>query len=136
MKEPIVKKIKIYVKQTKVGKAKYKPRFNKTSVNVAECALCGDIVFSRTRHDLRSCSCNNTNVDGGFDYFKVSWQRTKPETYKLKIVQTKHQLYDDWNTMANKFGLITNENYKIYGVHSRGYGRATEGVLGRKGEKK
>jgi hypothetical protein len=75
------------------------------------------------------------SVDGGFDYFKLGWLRKRPKTYTLNIVQTKHQLYDDWNTSAYDFGLIKLEHYQKYGIHATGYGRATEGVRGRKGVK-
>ena len=32
-----------------------------------KCPVCKDIVFSRTTHDFRYCSCGNLFVDGGFE---------------------------------------------------------------------
>lgn len=123
-----VKKYRTYKSPSKVSLKKYQPRGGKTSVNVAECQLCGDIVFSRTRHDYRSCSCGNTSVDGGLDYMRVAWQRVRPELFTLLIVQTKHQLYDDWNTSADKLGLITYKNASMYGLYKSAH---TEGKVGK-----
>jgi hypothetical protein len=33
-----------------------------------ECPGCHDRLFSNSRHDFVSCSCNATFIDGGFDY--------------------------------------------------------------------
>ena len=38
-----------------------------------ECGICGDKIFSRARHDYRSCSCKSIAVDGGFDYNKITY---------------------------------------------------------------
>lgn len=36
--------------------------------NEAQCKKCGDIIFSRSRHDYRTCKCGAIAVDGGMDY--------------------------------------------------------------------
>ncbi len=38
--------------------------------NELECTKCGDIVFSRHRHDFAQCSCGSIAADGGMDYFR------------------------------------------------------------------
>jgi len=106
----------------------------KMKVTAAECKLCGDIVFSRCRHDKRYCSCGNIVIDGGIDSTYIAWRKKKPEFFKLRIVQTKHQLYDDWNTSTNNFGLFPMSlrkfvNKKLRVVHNS---RPTEGNAGRK----
>lgn len=38
--------------------------------NRIKCLLCGDIIESKTRHDMKYCSCGNCYVDGGLDYLR------------------------------------------------------------------
>ena len=38
--------------------------------NSARCALCGDEIFSESRHDFRSCSCGEIFIDGGPSYLR------------------------------------------------------------------
>jgi len=37
------------------------------------CLRCKDIVWSRHRHDFRSCKCGACAVDGGRDYLKITY---------------------------------------------------------------
>jgi hypothetical protein len=48
---------------------------------VAHCKACDDVVYSVMRHDFRSCSCGNIAVDGGSDYFKLSFK--DKETFEV-----------------------------------------------------
>lgn len=75
-------------------------------VSCIQCPKCGDIVFSRARHDFRSCSCHEIAVDGNGDYTKICFAIVKPKTFELKIKQTKQELFDDWNFGRDKFGII------------------------------
>lgn len=36
--------------------------------NAARCRKCGDVIESRSRHDMVKCSCRAIAVDGGLDY--------------------------------------------------------------------
>lgn len=128
----VIRKYDAYKKRTGAGNSKTRVHRTQLIVDAAECLLCGDILFSRCRHDMRSCSCENTTVDGGLTMFKFAWQVRKPKTYKLSIIQNKHELYDDWNTSTNRFGLVTLKEYKQFGLQSKGYGRLTEGAAGKK----
>ena len=38
--------------------------------NGAKCLLCGDEIYSRHRHDFKTCTCGNLSVDGGLDYIR------------------------------------------------------------------
>lgn len=38
--------------------------------NEAKCKKCGDIIFSKHRHDYKVCSCKAIAVDGGMDYIR------------------------------------------------------------------
>ena len=70
------------------------------------CPKCGQFIFSRTRHDFRWCGCGEVAIDGGFDYMKVSYKGVPPEGATQVIPQTKQELYDDWNTHADKYGRL------------------------------
>ena len=59
-------------------------------VNAIQCPRCGDTIYSRTRHDYRSCSCGSVSIDGGFDYMISSNSDTsghyKIDNIKLNLV--------------------------------------------------
>jgi hypothetical protein len=70
------------------------------------CPNCNYTVFSRARHDFRTCSCGNVHIDGGFDYIKVGYKDVPtPQVKKKRVYATHQELYDDWNTRTDKFGL-------------------------------
>ena len=79
------------------------------SVTAIRCPTCKDIIYSRAHHDFRSCTCEDTAIDGGFDYTRILG---KPElfkelkTFSLDIQVSKKDLFDDWNRGINKYGLI------------------------------
>ena len=75
-------------------------------ITAIKCPKCGDIVFSRARHDCRGCTCGEVYIDGGFDYNRVGFKTCKPTLFSLEISQNKNQLYQDWNSSKDKFGLI------------------------------
>lgn len=80
----------------------------RTRVVTITCGSCGDEVFSRARHDFRSCSCRKVHIDGGFDYTKAGFH---PDTsYRMRhryVHATRAELFDDWNRNIDKFGKIT-----------------------------
>lgn len=41
-------------------------------INAAECLKCGDLIRSKNRHDMVSCSCGSISVDGGSWYLRRS----------------------------------------------------------------
>lgn len=75
-----------------------------------ECPLCKDLVFSRCTHDFRSCSCKAVAIDGGMDYWRISWNpiliKEPPDSCILEVSQTKEELRSDWNFGEDKYGLI------------------------------
>lgn len=83
-----------------------------------ECSKCKDLIFSRSRHDMRSCSCGAFFVDGGFDYCKMSFDPKVVEKYgngkfvEIKVKATREELHNDWNLQKNKFGLIKGKGTK------------------------
>ncbi len=82
----------------------------KTIVTAVQCPKCKDYIFSRTKHDFRSCSCKSVSVDGGFDYTKLHWssdvKREDISYYQIKIEQSKEDLFDDWNNFKDKYGIL------------------------------
>lgn len=81
-------------------------------INAIQCLNCKDTIFSRARHDYRSCSCGNCSIDGGFDYIKIGFKNEKNFIQKqIKLNVTKTKLYNDWNSKTDIYGLIK-ENEK------------------------
>lgn len=37
-------------------------------MNKAMCALCGDVIESKHRHDFQKCECGESFIDGGDEY--------------------------------------------------------------------
>lgn len=75
-----------------------------------ECPICKDKIYSRARHDLRSCSCGYCFIDGGFDYNRIGNTEggyPPPKGISINLPNiTKEMLYDDWNKKKDKYGLI------------------------------
>lgn len=75
-------------------------------VNAIQCPKCKDVIYSRTRHDFRSCTCGEVQIDGGFDYVKISFNKVCPNTIKIDVKASKQQLHNDWSCAVDYFGLI------------------------------
>jgi hypothetical protein len=75
-------------------------------INAIQCDKCGDIVFSRARHDMRWCNCGEVAIDGGFDYTKISYITSSPKRVEIEVNATKAELYNDWNNRIDDYGLI------------------------------
>lgn len=84
-----------------------------TTVNAIECPNCGDVIYSRARHDYRNCSCGEIAIDGGFDYTKVCYkdENSRPKNVVVEISASKKELFDDWNNRKDKFGIIKSISY-------------------------
>lgn len=76
-------------------------------VPAVQCNICGDVVYSRTKHDYRSCSCGHVAVDGGFDYFKVVGNEDDFEITSVELCNvTVQDLYNDWKDNKSEYGLV------------------------------
>jgi len=77
-------------------------------VSAIKCINCGDIIFSRARHDYHKCTCGNIAIDGGFDYIKIGFKSgmKSPEVFQFESKRSKKELYDDWNDMKDKYGIV------------------------------
>jgi len=86
-------------------------------VQVYRCKKCDDRIYSRVKHDLRSCSCGSLAVDNGHSN-GINWINgrvigndiPKPEWIVLDV--TEPLLFDDWNMKRNKLGLIKGNTKK------------------------
>ena len=76
-------------------------------INAIKCPSCGDVVYSRARHDMRWCNCGEVAIDGGFDYTKISYTTSSsPERVEIEVNATKAELYNDWNNRIDDYVLI------------------------------
>lgn len=88
-------------------------------INAIKCSKCGDIIYSRARHDCRHCSCGSIFIDGGFNYIRIGGkgisgkELNKIKTFKIEVNATKKELYDDWNNLTDKYGLIKSPLKKV-----------------------
>jgi hypothetical protein len=79
-------------------------------VNAIKCLKCNDIIYSRSRHDFKFCSCKSTAIDGGFDYMKVSFDpKIGYESVDLELDVEKKDLIHDYNYAIDQYGLIKEE---------------------------
>lgn len=78
----------------------------KTRVFTIVCPSCKEEIYSRARHDLQTCSCEDISVDGGFDYNRVSFKNATPKTRVRYVSASRQELFTDWNTGQNKYGKI------------------------------
>lgn len=79
-------------------------------INAIKCPTCGDIIYSRARHDFRWCGCGEVAIDGGFEYSKVCFKEKPPERVEISVDATKQELYDDWNKRINVYGRLDRTN--------------------------
>jgi len=79
-----------------------------------KCRVCGDIIYSRAQHDYVSCSCGACGVDGGQrgECWRVGGKPENIIMVDLNLDVTLDELYDDWNTRANKYGRINEPDAK------------------------
>ena len=81
------------------------------TVSTIQCPKCKDTIYSRTRHDFRSCSCKSIFIDGGLDYTRTGALKedidiNNLEIEEIKVDATAGDLYYDWNMKEDKYGLI------------------------------
>jgi len=78
-----------------------------TKVLAVKCPECNYTIFSRARHDFRTCACKGDKgifVDGGLEYTRIGFYKEAPEKLELEIDATPQELYQDWNQRTNKYG--------------------------------
>lgn len=85
-------------------------------IKAIRCPKCGDVIYSRARHDFHWCTCKLIGVDGGFDYTKycirleegrIDWVApTSVLQIELEVDVTEKKLYKDWNLGINKYGIV------------------------------
>jgi hypothetical protein len=81
-----------------------------TTVYALRCSKCGDVIFSRARHDFNSCTCTSLSIDGGLDYTKVAFDPKfiagidSLVRLELRLPVSVSDLYQDWNKSIDKWG--------------------------------
>lgn len=81
-----------------------------TKVYAIECPKCGEIIYSRARHDFTTCSCGAISIDGGFDYTKIcaatDIDMDKLTKHEIELPISRAELYRDWNLSKDRYGRI------------------------------
>lgn len=95
-----------------MNKPKGGPKNGILKVSAIKCKKCGDIIYSRTVHDFRTCTCEACFIDGGFDYCRIGGNLDDIEDVEVNVEATKGDLYQDWNFQENKYGLIKGEEHE------------------------
>lgn len=54
------------------------------------CTKCGDVIYSRYRHDMRPCMCDAVFVDGGRDYLRISG--TDFHLVKIDLIDNTYEI--------------------------------------------
>ena len=76
-------------------------------VHAAQCNKCGDIIWSRCRHDFRWCTCKAIGIDGGYDCIRVIGDdKNIKELIMEDDCPSRDDAYKDWNESKDKYGLI------------------------------
>lgn len=79
-------------------------------VSAIRCKLCGDVVYSRARHDFRECTCGSSFIDGGREYLRYGGSVEEIVQIDLGETVTEAKLYEDYNTYKDKYGIIRDES--------------------------
>ena len=66
-------------------KPKSKEAKKEMTIIAIKCKKCNHIIWSRHRHDYRSCKCGAVAIDGGRDYTKVNGNQEDYETHSIVI---------------------------------------------------
>lgn len=75
------------------------------------CKKCGDVIESKSRHDMVWCRCGSVAIDGGEDYCKITgnpddWEYYKEKEKSMKIRAPKiYAVYAHYikNVPPNKY---------------------------------
>lgn len=76
-------------------------------IKAIHCKTCDYVVYSRARHDFRSCKCGSVSVDGGPGYERLIYgSESVYDRVELDVPATTTELFNDWNNRLNNFGLV------------------------------
>ena len=64
--------------------------------NKIRCALCGEIIESKYRHDFVTCKCEEVSVDGGKSYLKRAAKTDLKNVIELSDVELEEREPYDW----------------------------------------
>jgi len=57
-------------------------------VSAIVCLKCQDLLWSRSRHDFRQCSCGACFIDGGREYTRIGYMKAKEITMGILDTET------------------------------------------------
>jgi len=67
----------------------------KIITNKVKCRLCGDVIESTYRNDIKSCKCGEITVDGGTDYIRRGWQTDRANIIELSEYEEEHKIPEE-----------------------------------------
>lgn len=77
------------------------------NITAYKCLSCEDIIYSRAPWDKRMCYCGRVAVEGGpNEQFMTCAPQSRVQTLDIDVFATSQELFDDWDKVRNKFGLI------------------------------
>lgn len=103
----------------------------KIIVNKARCKKCGDIIESKSKHDLVTCSCGTISVDGGYDCLIRYVPNAEDDFFEDLSEYADSTIADAVRQFVEQSG----DKYSIYESYSgRGmFGKTCLGVVVRNG---
>lgn len=55
----------------------------KIKINKIKCNHCDDIIVSESVHDFKFCSCGTVAVDGGNEYLRRTYKKSKDDFIEM-----------------------------------------------------
>lgn len=94
------------------------------NIAAVKCNVCDDIIYARCKQDNRYCSCGGLLVVGE-DVLSGNYKKVE-----VDIPFTEQQLFDDWNFVDDKLGILYGYetdcgSKEILSVHREDSGRYT-----------
>lgn len=67
------------------------------------CHGCNEVIYSIMRHNMQGCKCKSVSVDGGQDYFKVSFKKGADYTMvEIDLLTDKIKIIEEKRTRARR----------------------------------
>ena len=86
---------------------------NFTPMSAIMCPTCRTVLFSRHRHDFRTCGCENeVFIDGGREYTRLGFKGIKPAILIIYAIDdegkeiSQEVLSKDYVNSTNKYGKL------------------------------
>jgi len=94
-----------------------KAKANTILLNMAQCRICKDIIYSKNRYDFRRCSCERIFIDGGSDYMRRGF------TEYSDIIDLSVSINDELDAVQGEvnYARINFRSYIKYTLKNNGF---------------